>query len=238
MSRTAEDDRLFRIYQAVGANEAGAGSMDRLEAICRACIEVLSVSGAGVMLMADRVHQGTLFATDSRIAKLEDLQNAAAEGPCIDSYNLARPVFAPDLAQAKGSRWPLLSATALQAGIAALFSFPLQLDDACVGALDLYRATPGPLTKREVDDARLLAAMTTREVLALQEQAEPGSLPEQIADLSGDRVAIEQATGMVAAQSDSDVVAAGRLLRTFAREQQRPVAEVAQDIIARLGRLA
>lgn len=230
-------DRLHTIYGAVARHDDSTDSMRRVEAICRTCLDVLSVSGSGIMLMAQRTHQGTLFATDDRIGALEDLQNAAGEGPCLDSYELGRPVFAPDL-QAGGDAWPLLSATALKAGIAALFSFPLQLDDSSLGALDLYRDTPGSLTDDEIADARLLAAMATREVLALQAEAVPGSLPAAIGDLSGDRTAIEQATGMVAAQTNTDVVKAGRRLRTEAAAQSRPLAEAAYDVVARVLRFS
>ena len=233
-----DDDRLIRVYAAVARNDATAGPLHRLRAICETCIEVLGVSGAGVMLMAERAHQGTLFATDERIGRLEDLQNAAAEGPCIDSYNLGRPVFAPDLADGALRTWPLLSASALNVGISALFSFPLLLDDTSIGALDLYRDRPGPLTDVEVADARLLAAMTTREVLTLQEDAPPGSLPEQVTDLSGDRAAIEQATGMVAAQTNTTIVEAARRVRAAAAQQSRPLPQVAHDIVARRLRLA
>ena len=235
--RPGTQDRLQRIYQAVARHDDGADSMRRVEAICRTCLDVLAVSGSGIMLMAARAHQGTLFATDDRIGGLEDLQNAAGEGPCLDSYQLGRPVFASDL-EKDGGAWPLLSSSALKVGIAALFSFPLQLDDSSLGALDLYRDTPGPLSSDEIADARLLAAMATREVLALQAEAVPGSLPAAVADLSGDRSAIEQATGMVAAQTESNVVRAAQRLRAAASEQDRPLAEVASDVIARVLRFS
>lgn len=229
---------VARIYESVARRDGDPSPMHRLEAICHACLDLLPVDGAGVMLMAERTHQGTLYATDDRIQQLEELQNSAAEGPCIDSYNFGRPVLEADLRSNGRSKWPLLSAAALKVGIQALFSFPLQLDDTSVGALDLYRQTPGDLADDHVADARLLAAMATREVLALQASAAPGSLPDQIADLSGDRIVVEQATGMVAAQTHAEISEAGRRLRLLATEQDRAVAEVARDIVARTLRLS
>lgn len=231
-------ERAAHIYQTVAARDGESSPLHRLEVICQVCVDLLPVDGAGVMLMAQRVHQGTLHATDERIQRLEELQNAAAEGPCIDSYNLGRPVLEPDLAAGGRRLWPLLSAAALEAGIQALFSFPLQLDDTSVGALDLYRQEPGELNGDDIADARLFAAMATREVLALQAAATPGSLPDQIADLSGDRIAVEQATGMVAAQTETDILVAARRLRQAASEQDRPLAEVARDVVTRALRLS
>lgn len=189
------------------------------------------------MLMAERAHQGTLYATDERIWSLERLQNAAAEGPCIDAYLLGRPVLEPRLAKGGLRMWPTLARAALDAGMQALFSFPLQLDDTALGALNLYRERPGELSAEQVDDGRLLAAVAARQVLAMQAGAAPGSLPSQVADLSGDRAAIEQATGMVSSQLDTSMAEAAQRLRSLARQQQRPIAELAQDIIARTQRL-
>ena len=224
---------LGRIYDAVGRHDGKPDPLSRLQALCHACVELLPISGAGVMLMAARAHQGTLYATDSRIQQLEDLQNAAAEGPCIDSYNLGRPVLEPDIATSGRRVWPVLAPAAAKAGILALFSFPLQLDDTSVGALDLYREEPGMLTGEEIADARLLAAIATREVLALQAEGQPGTLPAKIADLSGDRAAIEQATGMAAAQLNGTIVEGASRLRQIAQDLGRPLAEVAHDVVSR-----
>lgn len=231
-------DRLGGLYGTVARSDGGPAHLARLRVICHSGVEVLSVTGVGAMLMAERVHQCTLYATDDVIGRLEDLQNTVAEGPCIDSYNLGRPVLEPDLAGSGSRAWPSLAAAAREVGIHALFSFPLQLDGASIGAFDLYRDRPGPLSVDEVSDARLLAAMVTREVLAMQSEAEPGSLPEQIADLSGDRAAIEQATGMVAAQLDTDINEAARRLRQAAAELDRPLTEVAVAIVSRELRLS
>lgn len=79
--------------------------------------------------------------------------------------------------------------------------------------------------------------MATRDVLAIQASAIPGSLPARIADLSGDRATIEQATGMVSAQTNTSVVEAARRIRQEAGDQDRALVELAHDIVARKLRL-
>lgn len=232
-----DDAREESLYQVVARHDGHARPFSRLQGICHACVEVLDVTGAGVMLMAERMHQGTAYATDATIQELEDLQNAAAEGPCLDAYNLGRPVLEPDLAGRGVRTWPLLGGAAVRRGMKAVFGFPLLLDDTSVGALDLYRDQPGPLDDSQVLDARLLAAMATREVLAMQATMPAEQLPVEIAGLSGDRATLEQATGMAAAQQDTTVVEAARRLRRHARRHDRSVAAVAQDIVSRKLRL-
>lgn len=231
------DARSEQLYEVVARNDGDPRPFSRLQAVCHSCVEVLPITGAGVMLMAERMHQGTAYATDDMIRRLEDLQNAAAEGPCLDAYNLGRPVLEPDLAGAGVQTWPLLATAAVELGMRAAFGFPLQLDDVSVGALDLYRDRPGPLSDEQVDDARLLAAMATREVLRMQADASPGSLPARMPDLSGDRATIEQATGMTSVQLDVTVADAADRLRAFAQGQDRQLVTVAREIVARTLRL-
>lgn len=233
----SDDGRLARLYAVIASHNGDPRPFGRLQAACRAAVGLLPVTGAGVMLMAERAHQGTIYATDERIRSLEDLQNAAAEGPCIDAYTLGRPVLEPDLAGDGLRAWPVLARAALDAGMQALFSFPLQLDDTAIGALNLYRDQPGDLDAAQTDDARLLAAITARQVLAMQAEAEPGSLPSQIGDLSGDRATIEQATGMASSQLNVPITEAAQRLRAFAAQHQRPLADVAHEIVARTLRL-
>lgn len=230
-------DRTESLYAIVARNDGDPRPFSRLKAICHSCVEALPVTGAGIMLMANRVHQGTAYATDTTTRSLEDLQNAAAEGPCLDAYNLGRPVLEPDLAGAGVRIWPTLAKAAVDSGMRAVFAFPLLLDDTSVGALDLYRDQPGPLSALEVRDARLLAAMATREVLAMQAEAPAGSLPAEIAGLSGDRAVLEQATGMTAVQHGTSMLEAASRVRAHARAEERTVASVAADIVARTLRI-
>ncbi len=47
----------------------------------------------------------------------------------------------------------------------AVFTFPLRSDDRCLGALDLYRTTPGALGEQDMTTAETLADMTTAYLL-------------------------------------------------------------------------
>jgi hypothetical protein len=75
--------------------------------------------------------------------------------------------------------------------------------------------------------------MATREVLRMQADAPPGSLPARMPDLSGDRATIEQATGMTSAQLGVTIAEAAIRLRAYAQEQNGALATVARAIVAR-----
>jgi diguanylate cyclase (GGDEF)-like protein len=55
------------------------------------------------------------------------------------------------------ARFPRFSPRALAAGLQAVFTFPLRLDEHRLGALDLYRDTPGGLSAGDTRAAQILA---------------------------------------------------------------------------------
>jgi GAF domain-containing protein len=77
-----------------------------------------------------------------------------------------KPVALPDTAAA-GS-FPEFGPAAVQAGLAAVFAFPLRHTGGCLGALDLYRTTSGPLAPEDVAVAQTLADVTTAYLLNAQ----------------------------------------------------------------------
>ena len=62
------------------------------------CAVLTGVSGAGIMLMADDVAQGSLCTTDPTSALIEQVQYTLGEGPCVDAHRQGRPILEPDLA--------------------------------------------------------------------------------------------------------------------------------------------
>jgi len=165
------------LYAALARHHGDRRPFGRLTAICHASLEVLGVTGVGVMLMARRAHQGTAYATDDTIRALEDRQNDAAEGPCLDAYNLGRPVLEPDLAGAGMRPWPLLAPTALAAGMRAAFAFPLRLDDTSVGRCTCTATGPVAVAATRLRDhararGRSVAAVAT-DVVARTLRIEP-----------------------------------------------------------------
>ena len=118
-------------------------------------VEVLPVTGAGVMLMMPDTELHFVAASNETISKIEGLQREFDEGPCLEAYRTGRAVAIPDLSV--DERFPRFSPRALAAGLQAVFTFPLRLDEQRLGALDLYRDTPGNLSPGDERAAQILA---------------------------------------------------------------------------------
>lgn len=144
----------------------GAPDTPLVERVCEVSARVMGMSGAGMCLIGGRQHQIIVHGTDPLAEQLEDLQVSLGEGPCTEAVRTGRPVLVPDLAGHHTVSWPQFATAALARGVRALFTFPLQAGDVQLGALDLYRVAPGPLTPDQVTDAQLLTGIANRSMLA------------------------------------------------------------------------
>jgi hypothetical protein len=205
--------------------------------LCEVCAEVTGMSGAGIMLMSGDVPRGSVCSTDEVSALIEDLQHALGEGPCIDAYEHDRPVLEPDLAHPTTPRWLAFTGPAVEADVRAVFGFPLQVGAVRLGALNLYRDRLGPLSDDQHADALVMASIAAQAVLMLQANAPPGTLATELEAGADLHLSVHQAAGMVAAQLDVSVGQALVHLRAYAFGNGRPLAEVAEDVIARRLRL-
>src|SRR5437764_8445642 len=167
-------DRLHRILAAL-SDGGEAWSSARL---CGAFRGIVDVSGAGVMLMSGDIPRGSLCSTDEVSQLIEELQYTLGEGPCVDAYRQDKVVAEPDLAGPVERRWPAFTPPAVQAGVRAVFGFPLRAGTVHLGALNLYRDWPGPLTGDHHADALVVADVAARWVLEAQAGAPPGTVAE------------------------------------------------------------
>src|SRR5439155_15786464 len=108
-----------------------------VERLCDSCVAHLpSISGATLAVMTALPARGTRFASDATSARVEDLQFALGEGPCIDAFSSGRPVLVADLAAREYAlRWPVFAPGAVAAGARAVFAIPLRIGAIRIGVL-------------------------------------------------------------------------------------------------------
>jgi hypothetical protein len=222
-------ERRLRILSRL-ADESPGGETARL---CEVCAEVTGMTGAGIMLMSGDVPRGSICTTGEVSALIEQLQYDLGEGPCVDAYQLDRPVLEPDLAEPATPRWLAFAGPALGAGVRAVFGFPLQVGAVRLGALNLYCDRPGSLTDEQHADALVVAEIAAQAVLLLQASAPPGRLAAELEVGADFQYVVHQASGMVSAQLDRSVGEALIRLRGYAFGNDRPLTDVARDVVAR-----
>ncbi len=222
-------ERRLRILQRLTGGVAPELETRRL---CEVCAEVTEVTGAGIMLMCNDVSVGSVCTSNGVSARVEDLQFSLGEGPCVDAYHHDRPVLEPDLAAPANPRWLAFTGPAIVAGVRSIFGFPLRVGAARLGALNLYRDRPGPLSDDQHADALVMADVAAQALLVMQASAPPGRLAAELE--AGDfQYVVHQASGMIAAQLEVSMAQALMRLQAYAFGNDRSLTAVAQDVVAR-----
>jgi hypothetical protein len=227
-------DRLHQILAELSAGEAEVWSSARL---CRGCVKIAGVDGAGIMLMSGDIPRGSLCSTNAVSHLIEELQYTLGEGPCVDAYRQDKVVAEPDLADPVTPRWVAFTPPALAAGVRAVFGFPMRSGMVRLGALNLYRDWPGPLTDGQHADALVLADVAARWVLETQAGAPPDAVADELEAGADFHFVVHNAAGMVSVQQGISVTEALIRLRAHAFSSDRLLADVADDVIARSLRL-
>ncbi len=227
-------DRLRRILGALSSGGEAWSSA----ALCTVCPDMMGVNGAGVMLMSGDIPRGSLCTTNDVSQLIEELQYTLGEGPCVDAYRQDQAVAEPDLADPGAGRWSAFAPPALQAGVRAVFGFPLRVGTVRLGALNLYRDQPGPLTGDQHANALVVADVAARWVLETQAGAPFDALAEELEIGSDFHYPVHNAAGMVSVQEGISVTEALIRLRAFAFGNDRLLADVADDIVGRTLRLS
>ena len=180
-------------------------------------------------------NRGVVCATDEVSARIEDLQFTLGEGACVDAVQAGAPVLVGDLDEPGDiavERWPAFMEGASQAGVRAVFAFPLRIGAITVGVLDLYRDRAGDLTTGQLAAALMAADAAALGLLYLGSGGH-GAFSDEVGGRAAYQMQVHQATGMVKIQLGVTIEEAFLSLRAHAFAAGRPVAEVARDVVER-----
>ncbi|MGH3686905.1 MAG: ANTAR domain-containing protein [Pseudonocardiaceae bacterium] len=229
-----EATRADRVWGVVTAHADALGVPVSLHSLCQTAAARLPVSGVAVSVCSGRVVSEALCATGGLSGELEELQLTVGEGPSLDVLAGGPSVLVSDLDSAEQQvRWPLFAPAAVEAGARALFALPVRLGAIRGGVFVLASDCPGPLPAEDLAEAWVFAKFALR--LMLDEQTGIDSQEGYPAGdaLSDSRPEIHQATGMISVQLSVGIAEAFSRLRARAFAQERPLSELAADVVAR-----
>jgi transcriptional regulator with GAF, ATPase, and Fis domain len=203
--------------------------VDFLQLLSSRCVEVLGLSSAGVMLRDQRENLQVMASSDERAHSLELMEVQNQEGPCLDAYRLSVPVQAGAATAAK--RWPIFAERAQSYGYRTVGAVPLRLREQTIGALNMFSDSEIELHERDMRDAQALADIATIGLLNERAVREARLVAEQLQHALTSRVIIEQAKGVVAVRMNCGVDDAFQHMRTYARNKNLRLGEVARQVI-------
>ena len=204
--------------------------IDFLHVLTDRSVQLLDVAAAGLLLADPRGELRVVAASSDAARLLELFQLQNDQGPCLDCFRAGQPTGAPDLAAA-AQRWPRFAAAAQQAGFAAVQALPMRLRDQVIGALNLFRATPGAFDPAGIRVGQALADVATISLLHERSMRHSDMLNEQLQTALNSRVIIEQAKGKLAERLGVDMSQAFSLLRDHARARNLRLSDLAEAFV-------
>lgn len=192
-------------------------------------VQILGAETAGVMLADQRRGLRLVASSEDRMRALELLELTTAEGPCLDAFVSGQAVQAS--AAESLSRWPAFAPQAAEAGFQRLCGVPLQVGEKVIGVLNLFYASDDPFLGSEMEIAQAMADVTAIALTREQALRESRVLAGQLQTALDSRIVIEQAKGMLAGSLSIPANIAFHMMRRYARNSTRKIADVAADII-------
>lgn len=204
--------------------------VDLSTVLSEACVEVLDVTAAGLMLASPDGKLRVMTSSSEEMRLLELFESQADEGPCCDCYRSGQPVVNVDLETTNG-RWPVFGPRALDGGFRAVHALPMRHRARTVGALNLFRANSGALDPDDLAVAQAFADVATITILQDRAGSEAQVVNEQLNHALQSRIVIEQAKGIIAEAAKVDMAASFLRLRGHARNHNLKLTEVAEAVI-------
>jgi hypothetical protein len=173
-------------------------------------------------------------ATDERSEACDRAEQAAGDGPCLESTRLGQIVVVPDVRA--GDRWPAWSAATLAAGFRAAAALPatehqgLDLDL----AINLYRTEPGDWDLGVLADVGRFAEDAARAVAVASRVEEQDRVNEDLRQAMAARTVIDQALGVVMAQNRCGPEEAFGILRRASQSRNQKMRLLAADIVSQV----
>jgi GAF domain-containing protein len=205
--------------------------VDLLDTLVHECT-ILVDSDAGGLLIADTDGWLQLIASTNEEAEfVEIIQLNAGEGPCVEAFKTGKGVTIPDMSQE--DRWPAFRDAATKQGFRSMHAFPMRLRGHTIGAMGLFSATTGELSESDLAVAQSLADVATIGILQERSLRDSTLVADQLQRALDSRVIIEQAKGVIAAQTGADMHTAFTIVRDYARHNQLKLSTVAEQVAER-----
>jgi GAF domain-containing protein len=204
--------------------------IDFLQSVVDSSREILGVDAVGLLLADNYGGLSVVAASSPQARMLELFQVQSHEGPCLDCYHTGRAVTTTDLA-ADLDRWPLFARRAIDSGVAAVHALPMRLREEVFGGMNLFTTAPGALDAELLQVGQALTNLAAVALLAERASGHQDLLIEQLQTTLNNRLAIEQAKGIIAERANVKIDKAFELLRRHALEGHQKISDLAVAVV-------
>jgi len=165
---------------------------------------------------------------------LDETQYQDGFGPCLEVAQSAGIVTVPDMAAE--TRWPAFARQALAAGVRSSLSVALPLQEAVLGALNIYATQPAVFNQAAIEMARTFAGYAAVAIANVRLYQSTATLAEDMQRAMETRAVIEQAKGILVAQQHCTPERAFEILTRLSQSTHRKLRDCAADLVTSTAR--
>ncbi|TDD60638.1 ANTAR domain-containing protein [Kribbella antibiotica] len=194
-----------------------------VEAVVQFALQAVWCTYASVVLVGRGRKPQIMALTDPRLAKLDETQIQAADGPLLTVIRDQAALLIPDIAADR--RWPGAWADALIGeGIRSAIHLPLLVGGSARAVLSLYSGEPNGFDTDDLAVAHILADHAAVAIAGARREVD-------LAHAADARNLVGQAIGILMERYDLDNARAFAVLKRYSQDNNRKLRDVAQELI-------
>lgn len=179
--------------------------------------------------LVERNRATTAAFTGEIALHLDERQYEKGYGPCLAAAAGGETVLIPDMSDE--GRWPDYAAEAVDQGVHSSVSVGLPVQEAVVGALNIYAVKPQAFDEDAKEMARTFASYAAVALANAHLYASTAALAAQMEEAMRSRAVIEQAKGILVAQRGCTVEEAFDILVRASQSANKKLREVAETLV-------
>jgi len=207
----------------------GAGDVS---ATLQAVVDLATISIEGCdfasVFVMDSPEPDRPIVTDPLVARVDALQRASGQGPCIDAERTGQPVYVDDLAD--DTRWPVFGAGASDSGIRCVLAYPLSRSGS-FGVLSLSATYPGAFGATDRAKGVIFATLAELALTGAQTHEEEDRRAENLHQALVTRELIGRAEGILMERERITATQAFDILRRASQHLNIKLKQVAEDLV-------
>ncbi|MEU7979239.1 GAF and ANTAR domain-containing protein [Micromonospora sp. NPDC049081] len=165
--------------------------------------------------------------------RLDQWQYEQGRGPCLDAATTGTVLIVTDMT--REPRWPEWATRAHASGVSSAMSIGLPIQEAVVGALNLYATRPDAFS-RVAEPARALAGHAAVALANAHLYDSTATLAGQMQEAMRNRAVIEQAKGIIMGQRRCTADEAFAMLARVSQNSNRKLRDVAEALVQQVVR--
>lgn len=183
------------------------------------------------MTLVRRGRAETAAYTGEMAMQADERQYGLGTGPCLDAARGGEILYVSDMQTE--ARWPDYAPQAAGVGVRCSVSIPLPIQEDLIGALNIYSRSADAFDPRDTRAGEAFAAYAAIAVANADTFTSTAEAAEHLRRAMASRATIEQAKGVLIAQSGCDPDEAFTLLVRASQRENKKLRDVAADIVAR-----